>query len=161
MVATDPDALAATLQAVAEGEIPLSQVAGLGGDELALVLGQAIAQMKIGRDAKAIPILKVLVALDEKKAVFHEYLGLAHERLGQYDEALASYSKNLEVLGHLPDADERLCEGYLLRARLFAQCDQMTEAGADIASAKTHQDADPALAQEIVVLERVVSEARS
>lgn len=161
MADTSVENLTDTLLAVAKGELPLSMVAGLSAKELAHVLSQALAQMQVGRDDKALPILRVLVALDEKNPIFHEYLGLAYERLGQHDEALESYSRNIEALGSLTAAEDRLCEGYLLRARLNAQRGELAEAKDDVASAKRHHTgADREMAQEIAVLEQVLGEVR-
>ncbi len=161
-MADNPAQLTETLLAVARGEIPLANVAGLSAKELAHVLSQALAQMQVGRDDKALPILRVLVALDEQNPVFHEYLGLAYERLGKHDEALESYSRNIEALGALTSAEDRLCEGYLLRARLFAQRGELGEAKDDVAAAKRHHSgADREVAQEIAVLEQVLGESRA
>lgn len=160
-MATDPRELAETLAAVAKGDVPLSTLAGLSAKDLANILSQAIAQMQVGRDAKALPILKVLIALDEKNPIFHEYLGLAYERLGQHEEAIAAYSKNIETLGALESADDRLCEGHLLRARLFAQSGAMSDALNDVEAAKRHHvGQDPELAAEIKMLEQAIEGAR-
>ncbi|MEQ8276712.1 MAG: BTAD domain-containing putative transcriptional regulator [Deltaproteobacteria bacterium] len=160
-MADKPGDLTETLIAVAKGDLPLSMVAGLSAKELAQVLSQALAQMQIGRDDKALPILKVLVALDEKNPIFHEYLGLAYERLGRHDEALEAYSRNIEALGSLTSAEDRLCEGYLLRARLNAQRGELSDAKHDVEAAKRHsKGVDAEMAQEIAVLEQVLGEAR-
>lgn len=159
---SDPnEALGRLLAQVAKGETPLSALAGMDAKMLAQILSQAIAQMQVGRDDKAVPILEVLVALDPINPVFHEYLGLAAERLGDHDRAYAEYSANIGELERMGNKGERLCEAYLLRARLSALKGEMNLAADDLVHAHQHDlGRDPELRQELKLLQQAVEAAR-
>lgn len=155
------EALGTLLAQVAKGEVPLSALGGMDAKMLAQILSQAVAQMQVGRDDKAVPILEVLIALDPPNPIFHEYLGLAAERLGDHDRAYAEYSVNIGELERAGNKGDRLCEAYLLRARLSALKGEMSLAADDLVKAHQHdQGHDAELRQELKLLQQAVEGAR-
>lgn len=155
------DELGEHLVRVAKGERSLAELAGLGAEELAEVLHFAIVHLEVGRNEEAVRVLEGLVALDGANPVFHEYLGLALERSNEKERALAAYTENIRHLSRLQGADERLVEGYLLRARLRAISGELGGARADLAAAKAHDHgADPALTRELTRLEDAMGGSR-
>jgi hypothetical protein len=147
---------------IANGEVSLAELGGLDAPKLAAILSQAIAQMQVGRDDKAVPILQVLIALDPLNPIFHEYLGLAAERLGDHQRAYTEYTANIFELEKLESPNAvRLCEAYLLRCRLSATRGDMALAAADLEVARKHDHGkDPELRQEVRLLEQAIGGAR-
>lgn len=160
MQATPEVELGETLVRVAKGEVSLATLAGLGPEELGEILHFALTQLEVGRTREAMRVLEGLVALDPANPVFHEYLGLAAERSQDLDRALGEYTENLTQLARLEQVDDRLLEGYLLRARLLAMRGAVREAASDLATAKRYDHGgDAALTQELARLERAVAGA--
>jgi hypothetical protein len=88
------------------------------------------------------------------------YLGLALERLLDYDGALTAYTSNIERLNDLPEVERRLCEAYLLRARLQVMRGDRAKARSDLELSKQHHRIeDPLIVQEISQLEQFVGGA--
>lgn len=159
--AASHEELGETLVRVAKGEMSLASFAGLSAEELAQILEFALRHLEVGRNDEAVRVLEGLVALEPHNPIFHEYLGLALERARDFDRALTEYTVNIQHLSRLPDAGERLLEGYLLRARLRAMRGELGEAKSDLATAKLHdRGGDPLLTQELTRLETAVGGAR-
>jgi Flp pilus assembly protein TadD len=77
-------------------------------------LGQAVALVKGGDYASALPLLEAAVSSDPTNADALNYLGYSHRQLGNRDRALGYYQKALSLEPKHRGANEYLGELYLL-----------------------------------------------
>lgn len=91
---------------------------------------KAVALMRLGRFAEAMPVLDDLLALQAEKPETHLYRGRAFEQMGWHDEALVSFDRALELMpsfvpalwakGQLLDSQGRPAEALETYKRLAA-----------------------------------------